>query len=145
MSTLTDCQGLSNFLPTIVENMGYSSINAQGLTAPPYLVSFLCCIAAAIISDRFGKRGCIIAFCSAIGGVGYLILAIVEDDSKNGVRYAGVWLATCGIFPALAINITWLLNNQQGHSKRGAGLALLAMFGQCSSFASSTLFPKSDA
>src|SRR4051812_23192089 len=29
--------GLSNFLPTIVQNLGYSSIKAQGLTAPPYL------------------------------------------------------------------------------------------------------------
>ncbi|PVH79826.1 hypothetical protein DL98DRAFT_419739, partial [Cadophora sp. DSE1049] len=28
---------LSNFLPTIVQGLGYTSIKAQGLTAPPYL------------------------------------------------------------------------------------------------------------
>ncbi|CAG8052467.1 unnamed protein product [Penicillium salamii] len=32
--------GLSNFLPSIIQAMGYTSINAQGLSAPPYLVSF---------------------------------------------------------------------------------------------------------
>ncbi|KAL4936012.1 hypothetical protein BDV06DRAFT_233794 [Aspergillus oleicola] len=135
---------LSNFLPTIIEHMGYTSINAQGLSAPPYFVSFLFCVAAAIFSDRYGKRGLVIVFFSTIGMVGYLILAAVQDENQVGPRYLGVWLATCGIFPALAINITWLLNNQGGDSKKGAGMALLAVFGQCSSFVSSTVFPDSE-
>lgn len=29
------------FLPTIVEEMGFTSVTAQGLSAPPYFVSFL--------------------------------------------------------------------------------------------------------
>jgi hypothetical protein len=41
--------------------------------------------------------------------------------------------------------ITWLLNNNSSDSKRGAGLAILAIFGQCSSFLSSAVFPKADA
>ncbi|KAJ5678941.1 hypothetical protein N7462_007185 [Penicillium macrosclerotiorum] len=137
--------GLSNFLPTILETMGYTSVNAQGLAAPPYFGSFLCCIAAALISDRWGKRGFIITFFATIGTAGYLILTCVNDESKTAARYIGVWLATCGIFPALAINITWLLNNQGGESKKGAGMAILAIFGQCSSLISSSVFPHSDA
>lgn len=136
--------GLSNFLPTIIQHMGYTSINAQGLAAPPYFVSFLFCVGAAIFSDRYGKRGLVIVFFSTIGMVGYLILAAVQDENKVGPRYLGVWLATCGVFPALCINITWLLNNQGGDSKKGAGMALLAVFGQCSSFVSSTAFPDSE-
>ncbi|KAJ5227420.1 uncharacterized protein N7469_007426 [Penicillium citrinum] len=137
--------GLSNFLPTILETMGYNSINAQGLAAPPYLVSFFCCIAAAIVSDRWGNRGLVITFFATMGTAGYLILTCVEDETQTGARYAGIWLATCGIFPALAINITWMLNNQGGESKKGAGMALLAVFGQCSSLVSSSVFPNSDA
>ncbi|KAF2193128.1 permease of the major facilitator superfamily [Zopfia rhizophila CBS 207.26] len=137
--------GLSNFLPTIVRDMGYSSVNAQGLTAPAYFTAFICCILAAWISDRYGKRGYVISVFATLGAVGYLILAAVQDESKMSVRYAGVWLAACGVFPALAINITWLLNNQGGDSKKGAGLALLATLGQCSSFVSSPLFPSTDA
>lgn len=136
--------GLSNFLPTIVRDMGYSSVDAQGLTAPAYFVAFLCCVAAAYASDRFGHRGFIVAGAAAVGAAGYLILALVRDEAKTDVRYAGIWLAACGVFPALCINVTWLLNNQGGDSKRGAGLALLTTFGQCSSFLSSVVFPESD-
>ncbi|KAK1986443.1 major facilitator superfamily transporter [Colletotrichum cereale] len=136
--------GLSNFLPTIVADMGYSSISAQGLTAPVYFVAFLCCIAAALVSDKYGKRGYVIAVFGILGTAGYLILTIVQDESSTMLRYAGIWFAACGIFPAFAINITWLLNNQGGDSKKGAGLAILATVGQTSSFVSSITFPSTD-
>ncbi|KAI9035833.1 MFS transporter [Aspergillus affinis] len=136
--------GLSNFLPTIIQEMGYTSINSQGLSAPPYFVSFLLCVVAAIISDKWGRRGIVIAVSATVGMIGYLILAAVQDETKPGVRYFGIWLATCGVFPALSVNITWLLNNQGGDSKKGAGMAILAVFGQCSSFISSSAFPDSE-
>ncbi|KPM35709.1 hypothetical protein AK830_g10863 [Neonectria ditissima] len=136
--------GLSNFLPTIVRDMGFSSVTAQGLTAPPYLLAFICCVAAAVVSDRFGKRGYIVRGSSLVGFAGYLILVLVKDESKMAPRYLGTFLAACGVFPALCINITWLLNNQGGDSKKGAGLAILATFGQCSSFVSSVVYPSSD-
>ncbi|KAK7697743.1 hypothetical protein SLS64_013217 [Diaporthe eres] len=136
--------GLSNFAPTIVKDMGYDHISAQGLVAPAYFASFLCCMLAAWLSDRYSRRGWIVAAFSSIGAVGYLLLAAVQDETKTGVRYAGLWLAACGIFPALCINMTWLLNNQGGDSKRGAGLGILATFGETSSFVSSALFPSTD-
>ncbi|KAM5355039.1 hypothetical protein ACJ41O_001685 [Fusarium nematophilum] len=136
---------LSNFLPTIVNSMGYDSITAQGLTAPAYFTAFLLCILAAFVSDRYGSRGFIVAGFGAMGAVGYGLLAGVQDMDRTGPRYAGVWLAACGIFPALSINVTWLLNNQGGDSKRGAGLAILLIIGQCSSLISSTVFPSEDA
>ncbi|RSL84498.1 hypothetical protein CEP52_016423 [Fusarium oligoseptatum] len=101
--------GLSNFLPTIVRDMGYSSVTAQGLTAPPYFLAFLCCVAAALVSDKFGKRGFIVSGSSLVGFAGYLILVLVQDESKKAARYAGVFLASCGVFPALCINITCAL------------------------------------
>ena len=137
--------GLSNFLPTIVKDMGYSSVTAQGLTAPAYFASFLCCLLAAWLSDKYGNRGWVISAFASIGTVGYAMLAGIQHESKTGARYAAIWLASCGVFPALCINITWLLNNQGGDSKRGAGVAIMAVFGQCSSFASSALFPSTDA
>lgn len=137
--------GLSNFLPTIVETLGYTSVKAQGLSAPPYLASFICCMVAAVVSDRWGNRGYVVTFFATMGAAGYLILTCVEDESKTAARYAGIWLATCGIFPALSINITWMLNNQGGESKKGAGMAMLAIFGQCSSLISTSVFPNKDA
>ncbi|CAI6097213.1 unnamed protein product [Clonostachys chloroleuca] len=134
--------GLSNFLPTIVKDMGYSSIHAQGLTAPVYFAAFLLCVVVAITSDKYGKRGYLVSGFACIGTLGYALLIVGRETP---IRYAGVWLAACGVYPALCINITWLLNNQGGDSKRGAGLAILATFGQCSSFLSSVVFPQKDS
>ncbi|TVY78091.1 High-affinity nicotinic acid transporter [Fusarium oxysporum f. sp. cubense] len=136
---------LSNFLPTIVSAMGYSSINAQGLTAPAYFTAFLLCMGAAFFSDRCGNRGFVVAGFAAMATVGYGLLAGIQDIHRPGPRYAGVWLAACGIFPALCINITWLLNNQGRDSKKGAGLAITLIIGQCSSLLSSYMFPKEDS
>jgi MFS family permease len=136
---------LSNFLPTIIETMGYISVNAQDLAAPPYLLSFLCCVASATVSDRWGNRGLVVTFFAVMGTIGYLILTCVQDETKTGARYVGIWLANCGIFPALALNIKWLLNTQGGESKKGAVMALLAIFGQCSSLISSSEFSNTEA
>ncbi|OJJ54414.1 hypothetical protein ASPSYDRAFT_61039 [Aspergillus sydowii CBS 593.65] len=126
---------LSNFLPTIIDS----------LTAPAYFGAFLLCILAAFVSDRYRSRGFIVAGFAAMGATGYGLLAGIQDMEKTGLRYLGVWFAACGIFPALAINITWLLNNQGGDSKKGAGLAISLILGQCSSLISSTVFPSEDA
>lgn len=82
--------------------------------------------------------------------VGYGLLVSIRDQSRAGTRHAGVWLAAYGAFPAPNLNVTWLLINQGGDSKKEAGLAIFLTlgfltFGQCSSLVSSTVFPQSDA
>src|ERR1700716_4198713 len=85
------------FLPAILTGMGFTSIHAQGLTAPPYFVSFLCCIITTWIADRTRQRGLVIIVLSLIAGVGYIILATCKGV---GVRYFAIFLAAIGVFPA---------------------------------------------
>ncbi|UDD65594.1 hypothetical protein AFCA_012770 [Aspergillus flavus] len=134
--------GLSNFLPTIVHSMGYDSVQAQGLTAPPYFGAFLSSILVAWLSDRYGSRGWILAISASVATVGYALLA---TQTGTAVRYVAIWLTSCGIFPALAINMTWMLNNNAGDTKKGIGMSLLAIIGQCSSFLASFMYPNSAA
>ncbi|PFH63292.1 hypothetical protein XA68_14944 [Ophiocordyceps unilateralis] len=133
---------LSNFLPTIVHDMGHDAVSAQGLTAPAYFVAFLLCLVTSYLSDRIGQRGIMLAGSAAVAVVGYGMLVGFHGA---GARYVGVWLAACGSFPALSLNVTWQLNNQGGDSKKGAGLAVFLTLGQCSSFVSSAAFPTGDA
>lgn len=130
---------LSNFLPTIVRHMGYTSVQAQGLTAPIYFGAFLYCVAGAVVSDKWGKRGPLIAGFSAMGVVGYTLLLAVKENTA--ARYAGAWFATCGIFPVVALNLTWILNNLGSDSKKGAAVAVVATVGQTTSFLGSSVFP----
>ncbi|KAF7587942.1 hypothetical protein BBP40_006508 [Aspergillus hancockii] len=129
------------FLPTILKSMGFTSINAQGLTAPPYFASFLVTIATTWIADRLQQRGLMIAFLSLIGAVGYVLLATCTSVS---VRYAGVFLAAIGVFPSIANILPWVLNNQGSDSRRGMGIVILNVIGQCGPFLGTNVFPESD-
>lgn len=129
------------FLPAILTTMGYSSINAQGLTAPPYFLSFLVCIATTYVADKTQQRGLMIAGLSVMGGVGYVLLATVRSV---GVRYLGVFLAAAGVFPAIANILPWVLNNQGTDTKRGVGIAMLNIIGQCGPLLGTRIFPVTD-
>ncbi|KAJ2976223.1 hypothetical protein NUW58_g8140 [Xylaria curta] len=45
------------FLPFILQNMGFTAVNAQGLSAPPYLLAFIVCVTTAWVADRTQQRG----------------------------------------------------------------------------------------
>ena len=85
------------FLPTILNDMGFNAIDSQGLTAPPFFLSFLITIFSTWVADKTQQRGCIIMVLTTIGGIGYILLASVKSV---GVRYFGVFLAASGIFPS---------------------------------------------
>jgi MFS family permease len=126
------------FLPTILEELGFTGVNAQGLSAPPYLLSFLVTVATAWFADRTQQRGFTIMVMAAIGGAGYIMLAAA---SSVGVRYAGCYLAAAGIFPAIANILPWVSNNQGNDSRRGAGFVMLMLIGQCGPLLGTRIYP----
>ncbi|KAF7118379.1 hypothetical protein CNMCM5793_007893 [Aspergillus hiratsukae] len=130
------------FLPTILKDMGFTSINAQGLTAPPYFASFLVTIATTWLADRLQQRGLMITFLSLIGAVGYVLLATC---TSVGVRYLGVFLAAVGVFPSIANILPWVLNNQGSDTRRGMGIVILNLVGQCGPFLGTNIFPEKDS
>lgn len=95
------------FLPTILKEMGFSAVNAQGLTAPPFFVSFLLTVGTTYIADRTQQRGFMLIVLSLVGGIGYVILASAK---QVGARYFGVFMAAAGIFPAIANILPWVLS-----------------------------------
>ncbi|OTA56286.1 MFS general substrate transporter [Hypoxylon sp. EC38] len=130
------------FLPTILQNMGFTAINAQGLSAPPYFLSFMVCILTTWIADKTRQRGLMIIGLSLVAGVGYILLLACKSVA---VRYFGVFLAAAGVFPAISNILPWTINNQGTDSKRGAGIALLNIIGQCGPLLGTRMFPAHDA
>lgn len=86
------------FLPTILKDMGYTAIDAQGLSAPPSFAAFLCALATTWLADKTQQRCLVLFFTSAVGGAGYIILATVETV---GVRYFATFLASAGVFSTI--------------------------------------------
>lgn len=133
---------LPAFLPTIINEMGFTSIHAQGLSAPPYLAAYVICIALAFLSDRLRNRGLFITLFAWIGAAGYLMLRLNE---RTPIRYGAVYLVTCGVFPCIGLTFSWVTDNQMSSNRRGAGLALFGMIGQCGSFLGANIFPDETA
>lgn len=130
------------FLPTILSEMGFSDIQSQGLSAPPYFLAFLLTIGTTYIADRTQQRGLTIIVLSLIGASGYILLAAT---SATGPRYTGVFLAAAGIFPCIGNILPWVLNNQGSDTKRGTGIAILNLVGQCGPLLGTRIYPGQDS
>lgn len=129
---------LPAYLPTILSNMGFSNIQAEGLSAIPYIASCVCCVIISFISDYFQARGVFIAVFATLGGAGYVMLAVIAN---NAVRFLATFLICAGVFPAVSLTFTWVTDNQGSSSKRGVGLAIFGMIGQCGPLLGARLFP----
>lgn len=126
------------FVPTIISEMGaFTSIQSNGLSAPPYVLCFLSIVACAFISDRVGVRGPFVAGAGLVAAIGYIILA---TQKTVAVRYFGIFLATI-IFTSVALTLSWVANTHATDSKRAAGLAILATGGQCGPVLGTNIFP----
>ncbi|KNG47113.1 polyphosphoinositide phosphatase [Stemphylium lycopersici] len=134
------------FLPTVIRDMGWESITAQGLSAPPYLFAFIVVLLTAYYSDRLQSRSTFIMLHSLLATIGYGTIAIsgyLESDNTT-LRYLALYPAAAGFFSAITIIITWTLNNQESDSKKGTGMAILNIIGQMGPLVGTSVFPDED-
>lgn len=132
------------FLPTIVRDMGWTSVTAQGLSAPPYLFAFVVVVTTAYYSDRLQSRSKFIILHSVLATIGYSTIAILGyyKSDKTILRYLALYPATAGFFSAITIIITWTLNNQASDSQKGTGMAILNIIGQIGPLVGTSIFPE---
>ncbi|KAL7626386.1 hypothetical protein AAE478_003158 [Parahypoxylon ruwenzoriense] len=126
------------FLPTILQDMGYTAINAQGLSAPPSFAAFLFALITTWVADKTQQRCLVITLTSSVGGVGYIILATVKTV---GVRYFATFLASAGVFATIPNVLGLTLNNQGSDTRRGMSIVLINLIGQCGPFLGTNVFP----
>jgi MFS family permease len=134
------------FLPTLIRDMGWESITAQGLSAPPYLFAFVVVLTTAYYSDRLQSRSTFIMLHSLLATLGYGTIALsgyLESDNTI-TRYLALYPAAAGFFAAITIIITWTLNNQESDSKKGTGMVVLNIIGQMGPLVGTSIFPDED-
>lgn len=130
------------FVPAIIAEIGdFTRIQANGLSAPPYLLTFILIIICSFISDRVRMRGPFVCFFSVVAAIGFLLLATTEAAAP---RYLGVYFAIT-IFVSVAILIPWVSNTHSTESKRAGGFAIFATFGQIGPLVGTNIFPSNEA
>ncbi|KAL9050499.1 MAG: hypothetical protein Q9162_006606 [Coniocarpon cinnabarinum] len=129
------------FVPTIIDEMGsFSTIQAQGLSAPPYALVLFAIIIVSFVSDRVKMRGPFICVASLVAAVGFIMLA---TTSLTAPRFVGVFLAV-EIFVCVSLLLSWTANIHASESKRTAGYIILSTIGQCGPVLGTNVFPSTE-
>ncbi|KUJ19133.1 putative high-affinity nicotinic acid transporter [Mollisia scopiformis] len=118
-------------LATMVKSLGYSSIKAQALTAPPYVFAFFCVILIALYSDAHRCRARSLLISYTVGTTGIVILwPCLYHPSLAGVSYFALFLVVAGYNMQAPAVGSWLGTNVRKPAKRAAAMGWQSTFGQ---------------
>ncbi|KAH8810763.1 high-affinity nicotinic acid transporter-like protein [Xylogone sp. PMI_703] len=121
LCTNTYIYGISTFLPTIINSIGYGSLQTQYLTIPVYVLGAISSFAIAYLSDRYQRRSPFMLFFGLFTLTGYSILL---GSTTPGVLYFACFMVTFGGYVLLGLNIVWINGNTTPHYKRATAIAM---------------------
>ncbi|ODQ54277.1 nicotinic acid plasma membrane transporter [Saitoella complicata NRRL Y-17804] len=121
MCTNTCLYGFSTFLPTIINGMGYTSVQAQYLTIPIYLLGAIIYFLTAIGVDRTQRRAPFMFFWGLFTVAGYCTLL---SATKPSILYFACFLVAMGLYVFDGLNMLWLAGNVAPHYKRAVAIGM---------------------
>ncbi|KAF9225071.1 MFS general substrate transporter [Gyrodon lividus] len=136
LSVAAPVPGIAYFLPTLINDLGYSTTVSQLLTIPPYVIATIIIVLFAHYSDKLKLRSPFIFVAQLITLTGY---SINISGAPSHVKYFGLCLCLIGSSGSTG-TVTWLANNLGGKYKRGAGIALQVTVGTLAGVISSMIF-----
>jgi len=89
----TPLYSISLFLPTIINELGYTANESQLMTVPVYALACFCTICGSLASDKVGQRGPFIMGFALIAIAGFVMLI---SSAAPRIQYAGTFLAASG-------------------------------------------------
>lgn len=133
------------FTATIVQTLGYSTVETQLHSVPPFAAAFGFAVIMAYLSDKFRMRSPFIFIGLALLIVGLSILISVHGKSHFSAEYAGICLTVMGAFGIGAHIVCWYVMNLRGHAERSIGTAWMICFGNTGGIVATFAFLKQDA
>lgn len=131
--------GFSFFTPTILEQLGWTSVMAQVYSIPIYAVSAVAAVGTALLSDRLRHRYmfCLLGIC--ISSAGYIIL-LAQNGLSVVIRYVAIYMIVAGGYITQPITLVWINNNLGGHYKKSIGAALQIGLGNLGGVVASNIY-----
>jgi MFS family permease len=115
------------FTPTIIKTFGYSVVQTQLHSVPPWAAAFGFCLIMAYFSDKTGIRLPFVLFGNAVLLLGLIILRVTHHHFS--LQYAGICLTVMGAMGAQSSAVCWYLMNLRGHKQRAIGSGFMIAFG----------------
>ncbi|TFK39756.1 MFS general substrate transporter [Crucibulum laeve] len=120
-------QGLSLFLPTVVNTLGkFSTVNAQLRTVPPYIFGSVWSLANAYAAYKMKQRTIPLVISVALMVLGY---AIAIGTKEPHARYAACFFSVAGGSPSGPMFLTWATDNAFPDTMRAMVTAIIPGIG----------------
>ncbi|CAN9297120.1 unnamed protein product [Alternaria alternata] len=114
--------GFKNFMPTIVNTLGFSQEVTLVLTCPPYLIAGAFSVAWAISSGHYNERTWHITIAKAVAIFGFVLGCATMNV---GARYFAMCVFTIGTYGVNSIILGWVSSTcGQTREKKSAALAI---------------------
>ncbi|KAH7085586.1 major facilitator superfamily domain-containing protein [Paraphoma chrysanthemicola] len=135
-------QGISLFMPTILNDLGWTATKAQLYSVPPYVCACLIAIGVAFVSDKTNRRGIYLAVFTLPAIAGF---SIMRWATNPDVRYGGIFLITIGAFPGGPGFLSWAANNAAGPAIRSVSTAYVVTLGTAGGILATWTYTSKDA
>jgi hypothetical protein len=133
---------ISYFIPTIVKAMGYTSVMAQYMTIPIWMVGAVFLVVLSFTADRFNDRRWHIAGCFGLSFVSTVVCITVANPTA---LYVMLCFYIAGLYTALPLILNWTSEIiSLPAEKRAVVVALVNSVGNLSAVYGSRLWPNSD-
>jgi MFS family permease len=126
--------GFTATVPSVIEDLGYSSANAQLMTIPIYVFAMAMTLIFAFWSDKIEQRTPFIMAGFSIACVGFIGELAIPHPRLPGVTYFFLFLVAAGLYSPFICIVCLIGNNLAPSSKRAVGMALLISIGNLGTF-----------
>ncbi|KAK8128777.1 allantoate permease [Apiospora sp. TS-2023a] len=144
-SILIPAYSLVYFTPTIVQGLGYNSVQTQLHSVPPFAAAFGLTVILAVLSDRLRVRSPFIFFNLCLLIAGTAMCRQIHGTEHFSAEYAGLCLAGMGSLGVGGNIVCWYVMNLRGHVERAIGTGWMICFGNIGGIVATFAFQKKDS
>lgn len=133
----------ANFLPLILQRLGFGTVITNLLTVPPNLVGFVVLLIVTRSSDKKRERMLHIVAALSLSLVGLILLAAIPPDKLGrdiGGAYFACFLLCSGAYIPSCLVHSWHNNNNPQETSRAATTGLLVGLGNLAGIISAGTF-----
>lgn len=121
--------GFTATVPSVIEDLGYSSANAQLLTIPIYLAAMIVVLIFAFWSEKVQQRTPFIIAGYSIAVLGFIGQLAIPQTRLPGLTYDFLLPVAIALYSPFIQIVCLTANNLAPSSKRAMGMAILISIG----------------
>lgn len=95
-------------VPGVIEELGYSSANAQLLTVPVYVFAVICVLITAFWSDNSKKRWIFVLIPYLFASMGFIVQLAIPHPQIPGLTYGFLFPIAGGMYAGFPPLLSWL-------------------------------------